>query len=202
MSGNRFNIKTSDTPKRRKYVFFCEGGTEAEFIRSIPSGILQVDLIPANIGNARENNDDYWFTPKRILDYYLKMRNPDSDIDWPYNYDPPSRDDNRNPDIYDAMKLDDTRYCLLIDTDVFFKNINPEDYTNLTDTEIGEFQMGGEDFLTNTFYRNNQGYRFLEQELNFEDFLVLFFIDNLAVRNDWFTRRFRNRQHKLSRFFF
>lgn len=189
------------------FVFFCEGGNERTLIKSLNTDIYgpnSTRWTVAKISRILEQDGQEWFTPKRILDYYLDTIGKFNE-EWNYIYD-----DKRRPRNNDSLNDVRTRInegaqvCLLIDTDVFFKQRGP--YANLN-YEQNNVLINDNAQVKKLFcdtFRKAEGYnyRFLEQELTFEDFIVLFFVgedfydegDDVWVFDgnykSWFIRRF------------
>lgn len=189
------------------YVFFCEGPTEADLIKTIfQSHILKngINIQAVQIPNQKDQDKNKYFTPQRILDYYREMRGLVNDWKYDCSYPRPSKDD-RKKDTCELVRKNDTKICLLIDTDVFFKTLNInyanlnendrkilcENYNDLPNTEKKQALESRVDLLEKYFSSptEEQEYTFMEQELNFEDFFVLFFMDGDTYK-DWFKARF------------
>ncbi len=191
------------------YVFFCEGATERTLIKKInkdlngdTSEIWSVAWIPG----ITERPNQIWFTPKRILDYYLDTIDKFTG-NWDYHYNTtPNFRPKTSPKldkIRKNIKENGAKVCLLIDTDVFFKGLQNINYTNL-DQEHNN-TLKGHNQQQQHFcdeFRNANSYEFLEQELTFEDFVALFFVgeDTYDASDDrwifdrkyemWFRNRF------------
>ncbi|MBP5534682.1 MAG: hypothetical protein J6Y03_04160 [Alphaproteobacteria bacterium] len=203
-----YNFRAPSASKERNttYVFFCEGKTEAELIERINCAqILDgINIQYARIPNLDDNDNGIYFTPQRILDYYRDMVT--DNVKWIYSYPRPSKDD-RQTDCCKLVKDKNTKICLLVDTDVFFKvepnitydnldniqnNKLQKDYRHLPSNDMRAALAERSGLLNKYSYppTKEQEYIFMEQELNFEDFFVLFFMDGDTYKKKWFKKRF------------
>lgn len=210
MSINDYNCRAPVGSKELNtvYVFFCEGSTEANFIDMIHQKRIlnsRIKIRAVQIPNQKKDQDKHkYFTPQRILDYYREMRGLVDDWKYECSYSRPSEDDRKKADC-ELVRKNDTKICLLIDTDVFFKteriyyaNLNEDDmrtlwenYRDMPDVRKRHALAKRIALLNRYFYCpiKEQEYIFMEQELNFEDFFVLLFM-NGDIYKRWFNRRF------------
>lgn len=204
MSINDYNCRAPVGSKELNtvYVFFCEGGTEAILIQKINQARILKDSIyieAAWIPEIIENNENKYFRPQSILDYFLMMAG-DYKGSCKYQYLLNSDDYEIYEKIKDKVKNKDTKICLLIDTDVFFKELQQDKtYDNLDDAQIRILRENWRKNLNKRIHFlhdyteppiQGQDYTFMEQELNFEDFFVLFFINDSNTYKYWFEQRF------------
>lgn len=191
------------------FVFFCEGPDEGTLVKQLNTDIYGPNSTRwkvAPIPGIVEQPGQRWFTPKRILDYYLDTIGVFGDR-WDYHYNAALNfRPNNNPSLNDVREriTAGANVCLLIDSDVFFKNLQNITYTHLTPEQNYILREGNiqRKIMFCEEFRNANNYQFLEQELTFEDFVVLFFVgedsydesdaryifDNMY--QGWFIRRF------------
>lgn len=193
-----YNINKEEPGKKtsyKQYVFFCEGADEKNMVQAIQ--LVGYTIQPVIVRSSGE----HIFTPQNVLDCYLQMtkgqiNHHDRDYDTAYCY----------------VQQNETKIRLLVDTDVFFKKVNEEwKYANLDASEdkiLAETPLDSHDRRTllerfeNPREKAHQDYKFLEQELTFEDFVVLFFVGEDIYDEgeeqwiydanyiNWFGRRF------------
>lgn len=191
------------------FVFFCEGPDEGTLVKQLNTDIYGPNSTRwkvAPIPRIVEQPGQKWFTPKRILDYYLDTIGIFDD-QWDYHYNAAlDFRPNNSPRLNDVRERIEkgANVCLLIDSDVFFKNLQNITYTHLTPEQNYILKKGGaqRQIVFYDEFRNANNYQFLEQELTFEDFVVLFFVGEDSydesddryifdkMYQDWFIRRF------------
>ncbi|MBO7644809.1 MAG: hypothetical protein J6S57_00715, partial [Alphaproteobacteria bacterium] len=115
-----------------EYVFFCEGVSEKQLVALLHKRFRNnVNLIAYAIPSPEQNDENKFFTPKRIADYCERIlkyaQNGTVDNNGLYEYADYTADgvnnfgDNQQTVIQDLHQGIVTQICILVDTDVFFK---------------------------------------------------------------------------------